>query len=105
MTTFEKYERDGLVAVLYSPGFGAGWYTWNRDSGQGMIFDRELVQAVLDGDRDRAMEIAKSKYPDAYLGGGKDLEITWLPIGTKFYINEYDGSESIKLIEDLELTA
>jgi len=26
-----KYIRDGKVAVLYSPGFGAGWSTWNDD--------------------------------------------------------------------------
>jgi hypothetical protein len=23
----EKYYKDGNVAVLYSPGFGAGWYS------------------------------------------------------------------------------
>ena len=29
---YEKYyDSDGNVAVLYSPGFGAGWYTWNTD--------------------------------------------------------------------------
>jgi hypothetical protein len=27
----EKVIRDGKVAVLYSPGYGAGWYSWNRD--------------------------------------------------------------------------
>ena len=24
----EKVIRDGKVAVLYSPGYGAGWSTW-----------------------------------------------------------------------------
>ena len=24
-----KVIRDGKVAVLYSPGYGAGWYSWN----------------------------------------------------------------------------
>ena len=27
----EKYIKDGKVAVAYSPGFGAGWSTWNDD--------------------------------------------------------------------------
>ena len=26
----EKVIRNGQVAVLYSPGFGAGWYSWNE---------------------------------------------------------------------------
>ena len=25
----EKVVRDGKVAVLVSPGYGAGWSTWN----------------------------------------------------------------------------
>ncbi len=28
----QKLSQDGKVAVLYSPGFGAGWYTWNTDA-------------------------------------------------------------------------
>ena len=24
-----KCIRDGKVAILYSPGYGAGWSTWN----------------------------------------------------------------------------
>lgn len=26
----DKVIKDGKVAVLYSPGFGAGWFTWNN---------------------------------------------------------------------------
>jgi hypothetical protein len=25
-----KLIRDGMVAVLYSPDYGSGWYTWNE---------------------------------------------------------------------------
>ena len=31
----DKVIRDGKVAVLYSPGFGAGWSTWSRGGGGG----------------------------------------------------------------------
>lgn len=27
----DKVIRDGMVAVIYSPGYGAGWSSWNRD--------------------------------------------------------------------------
>jgi hypothetical protein len=32
-----------------------------------------------------------------------DLEIAWVPVGTKFKISEYDGSESVIFVEDLDL--
>jgi hypothetical protein len=98
---FEKYIRDGKVAVLYSPGYGAGWYTWNDDQ-EGMIFDRELVAAVLAEDYAALKEIAARKYPEAYLGGGDKLEIEWLEPGTVFVIDEYDGSESIRPVTEIK---
>ena len=42
---------------------------------------------------------------DMYAGGSDGLEIHWLPIGTIFDIEEYDGFETIRTIEDLVLTA
>jgi len=39
------------------------------------------------------------KYPNIFLGGMKDLAIAWVPEGSLFKINEYDGSESIELKE------
>jgi homogentisate 1,2-dioxygenase len=30
----------------------------------------------------------------------KDLEVMWIPEGTLFKVNEYDGSESIELKEN-----
>ena len=94
---FEKLERDGKVAVLYSPGYGAGWYTWNSEH-EGLIFDKEIVEAVLADDRTKAAEIAKRKYGDPYTGGADDLRVEWLDKGDQFEIDEYDGSESIHII-------
>ena len=37
-----------------------------------------------------------------YCGGGMDLEIQWLPIGTKFRVTEYSGSEGIELADEIE---
>ncbi len=44
----EKVIRDGKVAILYSPGFGAGWYSWNTDHKE-LIFHPKLVELVETG--------------------------------------------------------
>lgn len=96
----EKVIKDGKVAILYSPGFGAGWSTWNDDTvGQKMIFHPKLVELV---EEDRQNEITEEFVQTLFntkdyicILGASDLRITWLPEGTSFYIDEYDGSESI----------
>ncbi len=99
----EKLIRDGKVAVLISPGFGAGWSTWGSGLAEMLLFDREIVEAVLAEDRKLAAEIAKRKAGDEYLytGGADDLEVEWLPVGTAFEVDEYDGSESLRTVADL----
>ena len=96
-----KVIRDGMVAVLYSPGFGAGWYTWNLllDNAEQLIYDPIIVQILeeqSDNCLDQLLEYIGEEYPDAYTGGVDDLCFAWLPVGTKFRITEYDGSESIE---------
>ena len=94
---YEKLIRDGKVAVLYSPGYGAGWFTWAPEY-PGRVFDREIAEAILAGDQNLAAQISERKYPNAYTGGARDLTVTWLPEGTIFDIEEYDGNESIHII-------
>jgi hypothetical protein len=96
-----KVVRDGRVAVLYSPGFGAGWYSWGlgSDYGEAVLFDPMLVKYVEEGNRDAMYTYAAMRYPDAYHGGLDDLTIAWLPEGTLFQIDEYDGNESIKTMD------
>lgn len=99
-----RYIKDGKVAVLYSPEFGSGWSTWGKV--EDMVFNPELVEAVLSGDKSNVYETAKRLYPDVYDGGLRDLTIGWLDIGTNFVIDEYDGYESIRVLGDFEfLTA
>ena len=94
----KKMIRKGKVAVLYSTGYGAGWYTWNDDKCTDIVFDRDIVQAVLDKDFEKAKDIVSKKYPDAYLGGVYDLGVAWIDKGSEFEIEEYDGAESIHVI-------
>jgi hypothetical protein len=99
-----KLIRDGMVAVLYSPGFGAGWTTWGLP--QEAMFHPELVEATLAGDYDRMQAIAKEQWPRHYVGGLDGLEVKWLPVGSRFRISEYDGYETVEVeMEGYWLTA
>ena len=95
----DKLVKDGKVAVLYSPGYGAGWSTWAYDGARKrMIFHPELAQAVLDGDRAKVQQIADTSFPDEYDGGLDALSVCWVDEGCRFEINEYDGSESVRIL-------
>lgn len=95
----EKLVEDGKVAVLYSPGFGAGWYTWNQTVPQ-LLFDPAMVKLVEQEKFDELATYVVLKYPDIYTGGMKDLKVVWIPEGTLFRVEDYDGSESIELKEN-----
>jgi hypothetical protein len=94
-----KLSEDGKVAVLYSPGFGAGWYTWNYDTPE-ILFDPAIVKLVENKKWAELDTYVTLKYPEIYKGGMTDLEVEWIPEGTLFKVNEYDGSESIELKEN-----
>ena len=95
-----RYDDQGLVAVLISGGFGAGWSTWNSEHRETLLMDSEIVQAVLDKDIGKAVKIAKQKCGDFYEGGADDLTVEWVKKGAAFEIDEYDGSESLHVIGD-----
>ena len=105
---FEKrYNEEGQVAVLISPGFGAGWSTWSHNgNAEAMLFDSRLVDAVLAGmDTQEFVNLCESLGYDEYLGGADDLTVVWLDSGTHFVVEEYDGSESIRTFDDLRYIA
>ena len=92
----EKLIRDGKVAVLVSRGYGAGWSTWNYANPE-MLFDPVIAQMLLDEKSgDEIVEYGSKKYPDAYFGGVDGLYVKWIPQGTLFRIDEYDGAESVE---------
>jgi hypothetical protein len=97
----DKVIVDGKVAVLYSPGFGAGWYSWNREHPE-IVFDSAIVNLVIEERFDELETFMILKYPDVYLGGLIDLEVMWVKVGRTFRIAEYDGNESIEYKDDDE---
>jgi len=103
----KKVIRNGLVAVLYHPTYGAGWYSWHGILD--LIYDPLVVDMV---EKEQAPEkiyaYCNEHYTDTYhyFGGATRLEIAWLPEGTEFRIEEYDGAETIRLKDQYQwLTA
>lgn len=97
-----KVIRDGKVAVLYSPGYGAGWYSLNRNQPE-RLFDPKIVAMIEAGQHDQLEAYCKTTYgTELYPGGAEQLKIEWLPVGTKFRIYEFDGHESIEYWQDLD---
>lgn len=94
---FEKYiNEDGKVAVLVSPGYGAGWSTWaSSDEREAAKFDRRIVEQVLAKNDDLERFVQQLGYT-SYTGGLSSLEIEWVAPGEPFYIHEYDGYEDIR---------
>ena len=97
----EKYIRNGQVAVAYSPGFGAGWSTWNdNELAETLLFHPDIINMILSTkqfeiDPYWLVEHFGEEFKDVYCGGVSNLSIEWLPVGTQFKIDEYDGSEGV----------
>ena len=104
----EKVIRDGKVAVLHSPGYGAGWSTWcyNDDLVETLLFHPLIVEKVESGlerviTTEWLVQQFGEDFSDVYCGGASELEIKWLPEGTAFRIDKYDGFETVITNEHL----
>lgn len=103
----EKLERDGMVAVLVSYGYGAGWSTWgNSTEREFYAMDKGLVELAMQKAKEEHVKtyIEAAGYTEPYMGGWP-CSIEWIPKGTAFVIEEYDGSESIRTAANLWMTA
>ena len=103
----EKVIKDGNVSVLYSPGFGAGWYSWHKT--EELLYHPKLVEMVENNQHKEITEsliaellgiIDEDDMPWISNSAIEDLVVAWLPVGTEFIIEEYDGHESIRLKEN-----
>lgn len=110
----EKVIRNGEVAVLTSAYPGRGWYTW--DGIEELLFSPYIVNAILSTGsitmnyRDKDHRDIGDKI-DAYLERYNnehriievpELTINWISVGTEFYIQEYDGQETIMIKDNVK---
>lgn len=96
----DKVVRNGKVAILYSPGFGAGWYSWNTAYPQ-ILTHPTLVEMVEKGEQHHITNEFMEKLLGVdyfYAGGASDLEIEWVDEGCRFRIQECDGNESVEIL-------
>lgn len=101
-----KYIRDGEVAVLYSPGYGAGWSTWAEGTERELLlYDPDIVQLVLDRNSqkitwaefsEKVEMVWQLKSYTSYCDY-ETLQIMWIPEGSLFRVEEYDGSETVHM--------
>lgn len=102
---YDKVIRDGNVAVIVSPGHGAGFSTWNPQY-PGLVYEPLVVQWIENGKPISHFEPItlqlEQKYGEfIYCGGLNDACIHWLPIGTHFIITEHDGFECLQSKSDI----
>lgn len=98
------YDGKGNVAVLYRPGYGVGWSTWNKlEHRETLLMDKDIAQAVLKGDIDKAVELAKKKCGNNIITeGAKALRIMWIPKGKVFKVVDDPlnaGAEHISIMD------
>lgn len=90
----EKLVCDGMIAVLVSPGYGLGWYSSHKM--QELLFDPTIVDLVMAEQHDKIEPYLTARYgDDLYFGPVDDLTVLWIPQGTDFRIDEYDGAERL----------
>lgn len=98
------------MKILISPKYGAGWSTWftgNRKQKKAVLTWEPLIAAVERGERvndeheafKSLVEHLKSTGHDGYVypGGLRDIKVE--DVMGRFRIHEYDGSESVRVLE------
>ena len=98
----DKVIRNGNVGVLVTYDYGAGWYTWH-DIPE-LLFEPEVIRMVEESIDPKVIEeyCVRVYGDDHYYGGADNLMIEWVPEGTVFRIEEYDGRESLVYLEEYE---
>ena len=96
--------KKNEVAILYSPGFGAGWSSWTVQYALQLATDSRIIKYRFNLDQfyhniDIETFIKQINCFELmpYVGDFKKTRIKFIPEGTMFRINEYDGAETIEI--------
>lgn len=90
--------KNGKVAVAVSGGWGAGWSTFNDVS----PLDARFNKLFDEGKHEEAAALCE-KLDLGFSGGAVDVHLEWVDVGTKFVVEEYDGSEGLRRLEELDV--
>lgn len=92
-------KAETMTKVIVSPGYGAGWSTWNSHSDE-LATDPELVKLVLAGKAGSTEFVERASQ---IVGGGRtcllgaeSLVVEEAPAGSDWWIREYDGYETLE---------
>ena len=95
----KKFINNNEVAVIFHNDYGRGWS--DRYDGTDHLFNYDIVQWILNGKKQGVEKVLivqifgdGSYYFEETI---QDLEIAWVPVGTKFRVHEYDGKERVIL--------
>jgi hypothetical protein len=114
----DKVIRNGQVAVMYSAGYGAGWFTWNEqfpecvfhpdivalveikeayqaEHKRAELWNDQAYQSLITDIETKATELFGEQF---YAGGAKGLTVHWIEEGLAFDIQVFDGQESIEYL-------
>lgn len=104
--TRTEYNRDGTsyneVAVIVSHGYGSGFSTWL--SIDGIERNRLLCEPVTFGHEEeffKRLEAITGRTKEDSVIDFEDLKVHWIPEGSHYRIDEYDGSESLVTVQSL----
>lgn len=99
----DKVVDNGSVAIIIAPTYGSGWFTWYGK--EEMLYDPvvvDLIQKNNNFDYDQAeiynqfTKHIQEKYGIEDYFNIDDLTIVWVDEGKEFFIDEYDGAESVR---------
>lgn len=92
--------RFGKVAVLYTHEHGGGWYSAHKV--EELLFDPEVVNMVERNESpSNIIDYCVKHYSNRHwYQSATDLAIAWIPQGSIFRIDEYDGREAVVLQDD-----
>jgi hypothetical protein len=101
----DKIIRDGKVAILISHNYGTGWSSdiCDKKLREKTLFCPVLVEKILN----KASHEELEKIALEVLGAqwvNEDLTVEWIPVGTKFRVGEYDGSEYVEIFDEEDWT-
>ena len=108
METVQKVIRDGKVAVVHSADYAQSLFS-RFSKREELLFSPALVGLVEAG-KEITPGFINSEFGIDVSGkewGGfaVNLQVTYLPVGTRFYISEEDGKETIITEDKLTLEA